>query len=137
VSDDARPVVRVSAAVVTDAAGRALVVRKRGTRLFMQPGGKPEPGESPAEALVRELFEEIGLRVDAAALRPLGVHTADAANEPGHAVVAHAFALKAEAADVSPQAEIEEARWITSDAASTLPLAPLSRDVLLPLAWRR
>jgi len=38
------PAIRVSAAVVTDSAGWALVVRKRGTEMFMQPGGKPEAG---------------------------------------------------------------------------------------------
>jgi 8-oxo-dGTP diphosphatase len=128
--------VRVSAAVVTDAAGRALVVRKRGTALFMQPGGKPEPGESAAEALVRELAEEVGLTVDVEGLRPLGTFRADAANEPGHTVVADAFAMVADPAGVEPRAEIEEARWITADDLDALALAPLSRDLLLPLVLR-
>ena len=47
-------VIRVAAAVVTDDAGRFLLVRKRGTTAFMQPGGKIEPGEDPRAALVRE-----------------------------------------------------------------------------------
>ena len=42
------PQIFVSAAVITDAAGRVLVVRKHGTSVFMQPGGKPEAGESAA-----------------------------------------------------------------------------------------
>jgi len=37
-------IVDVVAAVVRDHAGRMLVVRKRGTTAFMQPGGKREPG---------------------------------------------------------------------------------------------
>ena len=28
------------------------------------PGGQVEPGESPAEAAARELFEEVGVQVD-------------------------------------------------------------------------
>jgi 8-oxo-dGTP diphosphatase len=131
----AAPEIRVSAAVVTDATGRALVVRKRGTRMFMQPGGKPEAGESAAQALKRELLEEIGAVVDERDLRPLGTFTTAAANEPGHRVVAEAFAVALEAEDVRIAAEIEEARWITADDAETVLLAPLSRDLLLPLVW--
>jgi 8-oxo-dGTP pyrophosphatase MutT (NUDIX family) len=127
--------VRVSAAVVVDGAGRALVVRKRGTTLFMQPGGKPEPGESAADALVRELAEEVGVRVAPSALHPLGTFEADTANEPGWTVVADAFGLTVDPSAVAAAAEIDEVRWITAAEAPTVPLAPLSRDLLLPLAW--
>ena len=39
------------AAVIRDAQGRVLLVRKRGTPTFIQPGGKREPGEAPADEL--------------------------------------------------------------------------------------
>ncbi|GAB3630846.1 NUDIX domain-containing protein [Microbacterium shaanxiense] len=125
----------MSAAIIHDADGRVLVVRKHGTTKFMQPGGKPEPGESPAQTLARELDEELGLKVDEAGLRPLGRFVSAAANEPGHRVVADAFALTIEADTVTVQAELAELRWITPDEIGTLPLAPLSVEHLLPLAW--
>jgi 8-oxo-dGTP pyrophosphatase MutT (NUDIX family) len=128
--------VHVSAAIVLDPDDRALVVRKRGTTVFMQPGGKPEAGESPAETLARELAEEVGLHIDPAELEPLGLFRADAANEPGFTVVAHAFAVPTRVApdDVAAGAEIDELRWFAAAESSALPLAPLSR-VLLPLVW--
>lgn len=121
--------------MIHDADDRVLVVRKQGTTRFMQPGGKPEAGENPAQTLARELDEELGLKVDEAGLRPLGQFISAAANEPGHRVVADAFALTIDSDAVSVQAEIAELRWITPADIDSLPLAPLSVEHLLPLAW--
>lgn len=129
------PRIFVSAAVITDAAGRVLVVRKHGTSVFMQPGGKPEPGETAAQALSRELHEEVGLVVAPDALDPLGTFESAAANEPGHRVVAEAFRTFAEPGDLTARAEIAELRWITPADVAVLRLAPLSLDHLLALAW--
>lgn len=129
------PDIHVSAAVIVDDEGRVLVVRKHGTTRFMQPGGKPEAGESAAQTLIRELHEELGLLLAEDALRPLGTFVSAAANEPGHRVVAEAFATSVDPATVRVQAELAELRWITPVDAETLPLAPLSVEHLLPLAW--
>ncbi|MEJ1921797.1 NUDIX hydrolase [Microbacterium sp. KHB019] len=129
------PDIHVSAAVIHDESGRVLVVRKQGTTAFMQPGGKPEAGENPAQTLARELEEELGLSIDENAMRPLGRFISAAANEPGHRVIADAFALTIEADAVTVQAELAELRWITPDAIGTLELAPLSLEHLLPIAW--
>lgn len=129
------PDIHVSAAIIHDADGRVLVVRKQGTTAFMQPGGKPETDESPAQTLTRELEEELGIRVDEHALQPLGRFVSAAANEPGHRVVADAFALTINADAVTVQAELAELRWITPNDIGTLELAPLSLEHLLPIAW--
>lgn len=129
------PDIHVSAAVIVDDAGRVLVVRKQGTTRFMQPGGKPEAGESAAQTLIRELHEELGLLLDETDLRPLGTFVSAAANEPGHRVVAEAFATSVDPASVTAQAELAELRWITPADVATLPLAPLSVEHLLPIAW--
>ena len=53
-------------AVVRDAAGRLLLVRRAnepGRGLWSVPGGRVEPGETAAEAVVREVAEETGLAV--------------------------------------------------------------------------
>jgi 8-oxo-dGTP pyrophosphatase MutT (NUDIX family) len=124
-------VIHVSAAVITDDAGRLLLVRKAGTTAFMQPGGKPEPGESPAETLSRELEEEIGARIPARDLRPLGSFTAHAANEPGFLVVAEVFEADLDGAVPVLAAEIEELRWVSRSDADRLEIAPLARTYFL------
>ena len=124
--------IHVSAAVIHDGDGRLLVVRKSGTTAFMQPGGKPEPGETPSETLSRELAEELGIRIDPDELRALGSFTAAAANEPGFVVVADVFA-----ADIGSQspvvgAEIAELRWVTRADADRFEIAPLASEYFLP-----
>jgi len=61
------PVIPCVGAVVTDGQGRLLLI-KRGHEpsagLWSIPGGRIEPGESDAEALVREMLEETGLAVE-------------------------------------------------------------------------
>jgi 8-oxo-dGTP pyrophosphatase MutT (NUDIX family) len=129
------PDIHVSAAVIVDELDRVLVVRKQGTVRFMQPGGKPEAGESPAQTLIRELEEELGLQLAESDLTPLGTFVSAAANEPGHRVVAAAFSASIDPRTVTVQAELAELRWITPADVETLPLAPLSLEHLLPLAW--
>lgn len=124
--------IHVSAAVITDAAGRLLLVRKNGTTAFMQPGGKPEPGETPAQTLARELMEELELTLDAATFVPLGEFTAAAANEPGHAVVADVFTVDIGDQHPVAAAEIAELRWVSRADADALEVAPLAREYFLP-----
>lgn len=124
--------IRIAAAILIDQAGQTLLVRKRGTQAFMQPGGKIDAGEQPVQALARELYEELNLRIKSEDAKYLGQFSAAAANEPGFTVQAELFQVQIDVA-VTPAAEIEEIRWINPTGDGGLQLAPLTRDTILPL----
>lgn len=102
-----------------NSAGDLLLVRKRGTSAFMLPGGKPEPGETHAQAAVREVREEIGLELHPDQLTLLGNWGAEAANEPGLQITSDVFSAPL-VGEPAAAAEIEEVRW--------LPLGPGAAD---------
>ena len=122
-------VVEVVGAIIRDEAGRLLTVRKRGTERFMLPGGKREPGEEDVAALAREVLEELGVELKAAAL--LGRFEAPAANEPNATVRSHAYMAQI-AGEVAIGAEIEELLWIDPAAPPDVPIAPLLLAEILP-----
>jgi 8-oxo-dGTP diphosphatase len=124
-----RPVIEVVTAVIHDGESRVLVVRKRGTAVFMKPGGKREPGEDDLTALAREIGEELGCRLVEATR--LGEFEAPAANEPGTAVRASVYLARVGGA-IEPGAEIEEIAWIDARAPGSRRLAPLLVDAVLP-----
>jgi 8-oxo-dGTP diphosphatase len=71
----ALPVLLVAACALVDADGRVLIAQRPEGRsmagLWEFPGGKVEPGETPEEALIRELREELGIVTKPACLAPL------------------------------------------------------------------
>jgi 8-oxo-dGTP diphosphatase len=127
--------IEIVAALIRDDSGRVLLVRKRGTRAFMQPGGKRDPGEDDIAALSREIDEELGCGLVRDSIRALGEFEAVSANEPGWRVRASLYGIDV-TGDITPKAEIAEAVWINPAAPPDIPLAPLTRDHVLPLASR-
>jgi 8-oxo-dGTP diphosphatase len=121
--------IEIVAAVIRDEAGRILLVRKRGTTAFMQPGGKRDPGEDDIATLAREIDEELGCQLVPGSIRPLGEFDAISANEPGFRVCASLY-------EIAVTGDIEAMAWINPAAPADIPLAPLTRDHVLPLALR-
>lgn len=114
-----------------------LLVRKRGSAVFIQPGGKREPGEASLATLARELREEIGAGFDPARARRLGEFEDRAVHEPGRRVRAEVWLVEIDAPP-APAAEIEELAWVDPHRPGEIEVAPLSRRHILPafLAWR-
>jgi 8-oxo-dGTP diphosphatase len=70
-----RPLVLVAAAALVDPDGRVLIAQrppgKSMAGLWEFPGGKVDAGETPEQALVRELHEELGIETVASCLAPI------------------------------------------------------------------
>ncbi|MDR5866190.1 NUDIX hydrolase [Halomonas koreensis] len=88
--------------------GKLLVVRKKGSDVFLSPGGKVEPGEPLQDCVVRELKEEID--VDVKDLRFMGSYSSRSAIE-NRGIILHAWFVKYSGV-ATASSEIEEIRWI-------------------------
>lgn len=126
------PTIHIAAAIILNEVGQMLLVRKKNTSRFMQAGGKIEINESPFQALLRELNEELQIQPDPTSIFYHGEFHAPAANEPNHIVHAHIYQLTWHN-PIHIAAELEEARWKLPCDATQLPLAPLTEHIILPL----
>ncbi|WP_085910123.1 8-oxo-dGTP diphosphatase MutT [Kiloniella majae] len=73
--ETAKPIVLVAAAALVDSDGRILLAQrpegKSMAGLWEFPGGKVDPGETPEQALVRELKEELDIDTRSSCLAPI------------------------------------------------------------------
>ena len=71
----AKPLVIVAACALVDADSRVLIAQRPEDKampgLWEFPGGKLEPGETPEQAIIRELHEELRIETKTACLAPL------------------------------------------------------------------
>lgn len=128
-------IIRIAAVLIPNEKGQILCVRKAGTELFMFPGGKQESWETPAEAAIRELQEELHFELEEEDLDLFGRFQAPAANEPGFYVDCHVFNTFDVFLNYTPDVyeELAEAKYFSPRFRSRK-LAPLTRDVFEALS---
>jgi 8-oxo-dGTP diphosphatase len=108
-------------AVIKDDQGRLLLIKRGhepGAGLWSIPGGRIEPGETDAEALVREMREETGLAVQAGPL--LGrVRRPDPG---GNILDIRDYAATVTGGTLCPGDDAAEARWVAVSELSWMPI---------------
>lgn len=119
-------------AVVTDDAGRLLLVRRADNGRWTVPAGIVDPGEEPAATAVREVFEETGVRVRVDRVAGVGTTapvTYPNGDEAQYLDVVMACRYLSGEARVNDDENLE-VRWFDADALPELP--PLHRRAI---AW--
>lgn len=128
----------VAAAMIVNEAGAVLCVRRGASRFASTahkwefPGGKVEPGETPAQAAVREIREELGMEVRVLADGPVVEHV-----YPEFAITLHGVLCAA--AEGSPEPTLREhtaAEWCPPDALWRHTFAAADAPLLLWLKER-
>ena len=112
---------------------KLLVERSKGKDVFVAPGGKLEPGETPKQAAVRELYEEFQIIINEDDLETFGTFYAEAAgsHNAGKALRMDVFMVK-KFKDITPDNEVEEIRWVTSRSALDLPIGSIFMHEVIP-----
>jgi len=90
------------------------------------PGGKIETQESPREAVVREIQEELGCAITTIRALPPSVH-----HYPGVSIALHPFVARLETGSPEPQPHEHTAlNWLDRSALRTARLAPADLPVV-------
>ncbi len=98
-------------AVVTDGQGRLLMIKRGhepGAGLWSIPGGRIEPGETDAEALVREMLEETGLAVEVGSL----IGSVQRPGLDGAVIDIRDYAATVTGGTLRPGDDAADARWV-------------------------
>ena len=120
---------------IRDDAGRLLLVHQVDRQQWGTVGGAVEPGESPAEAAVREAREETGLEVELTGLvAALGGPGFQMTYPNGDECAYVSIVLDARVVGgelVADGVEVSQCAWFTTDELASADISMVSRSVLL------
>jgi ADP-ribose pyrophosphatase YjhB (NUDIX family) len=91
--------------------GKILETRSRGKDKWYIPGGKREEGESDQAALIREIEEELQVKLIPETIQPYGVFEAQAHGKSEGTVVRMTCYTAKYEGQLTPSAEVEEMEW--------------------------
>lgn len=122
----------VVAAVIRDGDGRILLTRRPEDKhmggLWEFPGGKVDNGESPEEALLRELEEELGLEVEIELPLIFGVH-----EETGLRILLLFYRARIRAGEPTGR-EGQALKWVSAADLPAVPTPPADAELVRRLA---
>jgi 8-oxo-dGTP diphosphatase len=122
---------RVGAILIKDK--KLLVSRDADEDYFKSPGGKVDPGETPKQAIIRELKEEVGLSISTKDLELFGTFYVDTHDNSGRKVRMDTFLVKKWGLEPKPASdEIADIAWITHKALTEMKLGKVFQTFVIP-----
>ena len=129
----ARPILLVVACALVDADGRVLLAQRPAGKtmagLWEFPGGKIEPGETPEQALIRELAEELSITTWETCLAPLTF----ASHAYGHMHLLMPLYVCRRYEGFATANEGQTLRWVRPRAMRDLPMPPADTPLVASL----
>jgi 8-oxo-dGTP diphosphatase len=123
---DTRKTIEVVAAIIQDE--DKIFATQRGYGEFKDgwefPGGKMEPGETPQQALVREIKEELDTEIQVGELLDTVEY-----DYPAFHLTMHCFMCTVKSGDLVLK-EHEDARWLTKDTLDQVDWLPADKDLV-------
>ena len=127
------PILLVAACALVDADGRVLLAKRPPGKplagLWEFPGGKIEPGETPEEALIRELKEELDIDVAAKCLAPLSFASH---SYPEFHLLMPLFVCRRWEGDIAPQ-QGQELAWVRAQKLADYAMPPADEPLKVVL----
>jgi len=115
---------------------RILSARSRGKDLYYLPGGKRDPGETDIDTLIREVEEELSVRIKRETASHFGTFEAQAHGKSEGVLVRMACYVADFEGTLNPASEIEELAWLTyKDRDRVSLVSQLIFDRLRELKW--
>ncbi len=122
-------------AVVFDREGRILMGRRDETRnqfnkLWQFPGGGIEFGEDPRDAVVREVWEETGVKIELLSKHPFAFNYSDPLTNSHIIVLGFVGKYVSGDIDVSRDRNTGEAKWVHYDEIDFEQTVPLTKELV-------
>ncbi len=111
---------------------KVLVERSWGKNFFIPPGGQLETGETPKQALIRELFEELKITVVESEIKKMDTFYIKGGGQENYDVQMDMFYVNYWQGEITSDNEVEEILWIDSRLPMDVKIGSIFEHEVLP-----